>query len=291
MMTSLPKRLADRGIGVRHDREGTQRMPCPECDRGPRDTALAVTIEAAGGAVWLCHRCNFKGAIRGGRESFAGPPQAPPVKRSCSERYETLAPRWRDFWRECLPIRETSLAARYLKSCNCVLPPIDGDLRYHAEAWHWPTQQRMPAMIGLITDAVTCAPLSLHVTFLLADGSGKTGVERTKLLLPRHRKTGGVIQLWPDEAVTYSLGIAEGIESALSLAHAHSTVWCAVDAGNLASLPVLGGIETAVVAVDHDDAGQRAAHTFATRWTHAGIEVQLVLPLRDGADLNDVVAA
>ena len=47
--------------------------------------------------------------------------------------------------------------------------------------------------------------------------------------------------------MTYSIGLAEGIESALSLTHAHTPVWATVDAGNLSTLPVLAGIETVVL--------------------------------------------
>ena len=185
--------LAGHGIALRHDREGTQRLPCPECDRGPRDTALSVTIKDDG-SVWLCHRCRFRGAIHGG-ESFARPPQTRPVKRAEPQRYETLAPHWRDFWGECRPITPDSTAGKYLHGRGCVLPPTDGDLRWHPEAWHWPTQQRLPAIVGLITDVVTCEARSLNFTFLKRDGSGKANLDRQRLLLPKHRKSGGVIRL------------------------------------------------------------------------------------------------
>ena len=280
--------LAEHGIVPRHDRIGTQRLACPECDRGPRDAALAVTIKDDRIALWLCHRCGFKGAVRGGRESFARPPQTQIVKRAEPERYDTLAPHWRVFWDDCGRITPETIGARYLESRNCALPPIDGDLRQHAECWHSPSQQRLPALVALITDVVTRAPLSLHFTFLKRDGSGKADVEQQRLLLPKHRKAGGVIRLWPDDAVTYSIGLAEGIESALSLAHAHTPVWATIDAGNLSTLQALHGIESVIIAVDHDDAGLKAAHAFAVRWTNSGKDVRLVMPIDLGQDLNDV---
>ena len=60
-------------------------------------------------------------------------------------------------------------------------------------------------------------------------------------------------------------GVAEGIESALSLAWAFVPVWACIDAGNLAALPVLDGIEALTIAADNDPAGQAAAQTCATR--------------------------
>lgn len=69
-------RLAAHGIELRHWREGSQRAACPHCDRGPKDAALAVTVEHDG-AVWLCHRCGFKGAVRGRGESTVRPTERP----------------------------------------------------------------------------------------------------------------------------------------------------------------------------------------------------------------------
>lgn len=289
-MTCLSDRLADQGIELRHYREGTQRLPCPECDRGGKDSALAVTVEHDG-AVWICHRCGFKGAVRDRSESTVRPSQKPQETRSEPERFETLAPRWREFWAACERVTPTSVAGRYLAGRGCALPPADGDLRWHRDAWHWPTQTSMPAMVARITDAVTNTPLSLHFTFLKPDGSGKADVDRAKLLLPRHRKAGGVIRLWPDDCVTHGLGLAEGIETALTLAHSYTPTWCAIDAGNLRDLAPLNGIEHVVVAVDYDVAGLKAAQAFADRWTRAGATVDLLVPSQPGRDLNDEVKA
>jgi hypothetical protein len=140
--------------------------------------------------------------------------------------------------------------------------------------------------VALITDTLTREPLSLHKTWVLADGR-KAELDSPRLLLAGHRKQGGVIRLWPDEAVTTGLGVAEGIESALSLAWAFVPVWACIDAGNLAALPVLDGIEALTIAADNDTAGQAAAQTCATRWAAAGRAVW-VTRQRDN-DLNDLV--
>jgi len=289
-MISFSDRLSEHGIELRRYRQGTQRVPCPECNRGPKDTALSVTVECDG-AVWLCFRCGFKGAVRERSEYSVRPPERPQATRSEPQRLETLAPRWREFWAVCEPVTPSSLAGRYLAGRGCVLPPADGDLRWHCEAWHWPTQMRMPAMVARITDAQTCNPLSLHFTYMKSNGAGKADVDRVKLLLPKHRKAGGVIRLWPDDCVTYGLGIAEGIETALTVAKSFSPVWCCIDAGNLAALPVLGSIETLLIAVDFDPAGLKAAEACANRWTIAGREVRMLQPRTPGNDINDEYGA
>ena len=95
------------------------------------------------------------------------------------------------------------------------------------------------------------------------------------------------IRLWPDEAVTTGLAVCEGIETALSMAHAYTPAWSCIDAGNLAALPVLAGIECLVIGADHDEAGLRAAQDCADRWAAAGVDVAVVAPKAARADWND----
>jgi hypothetical protein len=129
--------------------------------------------------------------------------------------------------------------------------------------------------VALVTDILTHAPISLHRTWVRADGS-KADVDTPRLLLGGHRKAGGVIRLWPDEAVTTGLAVAEGIETALSVAHVFRPVWAVIDAGNLARFPILDGIEALTIAVDDDPAGIRAAGECAERWAQADREATLV---------------
>lgn len=102
---------------------------------------------------------------------------------------------------------------------------------------------------------------------------------------------GGVIRVWPNEAVTRGLGIGEGIETALAAAHAFTPVWSVIDAGHMSKFPVLDGIESLVIFADHDDAGIKAARTCAQRWADAGRDVRIVLPEQAGTDIADMVAA
>jgi putative DNA primase/helicase len=167
------------------------------------------------------------------------------------------------------------------------MPPADGDLRWNPNLRH-PTAYVGPALVALITDAITNVPLSLHRTWIRPDGN-KALLNPPRMLLAGHRITGGVIRLWPDEAVAQGLAVAEGIETALSAAHVFTPVWACVDAGNLARLPVLAGIEALYVVVDNDAAGVRAAEECGRRWAEAGAEVRLVKLKRPGTDLNDLM--
>ena len=64
-----------------------------------------------------------------------------------------------------------------------------------------------------------------------------------------------MVRLWPDEAVTYGLCVGEGLETCLTAAHGFTPVWACLDAGNLAGLPVLPGVEALTIVADHDEAG------------------------------------
>lgn len=246
----------------------TVRKPCPQCDRGPRDTALAVTTDERG-EVQFCHRCRFTSA-KNNVVMLAAPA---PMKSSglrWSERAEAL-------WRRAAPLQGT-LAQRYLLGRGCLSPPIDGDVRFLPA-----TDKHPAAMVARITDAVTNDSLSLHFTRLNPDAS-----KIDKRLLAGHVKRGGVIRLWPDSAVTQGIALAEGIETALSAAHLFTPIWAAVDAGNLALFPVLAGITSITVFADNDPVGVSSARQCGKRWKDAGREVRIRAPRRP-CDINDLV--
>ena len=255
----------------------TRRAPCPVCDRGPKDTAMSVTSDDRG-TVSYCHRCGFT-AWEGRERRPDMPPPAPRAAKSdWSARAESI-------WRRTAALRGT-VGETYLLHRGGALPPADSDLRFLPAHGKYP-----PSLCARITDVVTARPISLHFTRIAPDGRGKAGTEQDKVLLGGHRKKGGVVRLWPDDAVTHGLGVAEGIESTLCAAHAYTPIWSCVDAGNLAALPVIAGIEALSIYADHDPAGLSAARAVGQRWADAGREVDIVIPTRDGADIADVVIA
>lgn len=255
----------------------TVRRPCPVCDRGPRDTALAVKIDDRG-TVSYCHRCGYVHA-----ENFERRPDIAPVRTAStapldwSEQAEAI-------WRRTLPLRGT-VGQTYLEHRGCMLPPHDSHLRFLAASDKYP-----PSLCAAITDVRTAKPISLHFTRLATDGTGKAGTERDKLLLAGHRKKGGCIRLWPDEAVTSGLALAEGIESALAAAHLFTPVWSCIDASNLAAFPVLPGIDSLTIFADHDDIGTGAAKLCARRWRESKREVRIRRTKQPGLDLADLTA-
>jgi putative DNA primase/helicase len=195
-----------------------------------------------------------------------------------------------DVLSRCLPIRGT-LAEAYLASRGLDLPPSGDALRYLPPSgkYIWPT------MVSVISDFVTAQTINLQFTYLAQDGSGKAPLPKhqQRRFLAGHRVKGGVVRLSDDADVCLRLGMSEGSESALAIqtsfarAGRSEIVWAAVNAGNMAELPVVAGIETLVVYADKDTggAGQRAAQELAARWIRAGREAYIALP--DSGDWNE----
>lgn len=258
--------------------EGEHRTACPACGRGKRDKTLGVTIDAGKG-VAHCFRCNFTETHR---DQVSVTRRAPVLTSPVQAKHETLSDYGRALWADCSPLPGT-MGEQYLVHRRCVVPP--GDLRFHPALAHKPSGTCGPALVGLVTDAKTGAPLTLHRTWITP--TGKADLDPPRMLLGNHRKQGGVIRLWPDEYVTHGLAIAEGTETALSLAHAYQPVWACIDAGNLAELPALAGIEVLVIGADNDPAGKAAAHACAARWSAAGAAVRITRQAAN--DLNDAV--
>ena len=149
--------------------------------------------------------------------------------------------------------------------------------------------------MSIITDFVTGQTINLQFTYLAQDGSGKAPLPKheQRRFLAGHRVKGGVVRLSDDADVCLRLGLSEGTETALAIqtsfarAGRSEIVWAAVNAGNMAELPVVAGIETLVVYADKDTGrvGQRAAQELATRWMRAGRESYIASP--DSGDWNE----
>jgi hypothetical protein len=226
------------------------------------------------GTVSYCHRCGYVEVDNHAvPSSYVAPPKTyrPWVETACY------------LWEQSEPIAG-SVVERYLERRGCRLPPEGADLRY------LPARDSFPAaMLARVTDAATSEPISLHFTRLNDDATKVA--ETPKKLLSGHRKIGGCIRLWPDDAVTTGLALTEGIESALAAAHAITPIWAAIDAGNLGAFPVLDGIEALTLIADNDKAGIEAADRCARTWLAVGREVRIALPQPAGSDACDLVAA
>jgi len=249
------------------------RIRCPAPGKGRHNRSLSVKFNPDGtfsatdfsGGDWRDARDHVK-AVLGLSDDIPRParPVAPVVDVDRLRNQASAA----DIWARSVLIAGT-LAKQYLASRGL---SYDGDaLRFYPGG---------RAMVALITDAVTGEPMGVHRTFLDRDGNRT----EKKMLGPAG---GGVVRLSPDEDVEYGLAVAEGIETAL--AAPFRPVWACLSAGNLARLPVLGGVECLSIFADNDASGtgQRAANECARRWHEAGREVNITISDTTGRDMAD----
>ncbi|MDB5788215.1 toprim domain-containing protein [Caballeronia mineralivorans] len=196
---------------------------------------------------------------------------------------DTLAPHWLDYWNHLEPPHGACLS--YLHARQCAIPPRDGDLRCDPAARH-PGGYTGPCLVALVCDYTTFKPMSLHFTWVNSNGS-KPDIYKPRRLLAGHRKSGGAIFLWPNEAVDLALGIGEGIETSLTLARYFRPVWSLIDAGNLKRFRVLPGIQGITICADNDKAGLEAASACAERWAASGCEARIACAPERVSDMND----
>lgn len=188
-------------------------------------------------------------------------------------------------WHEAIDAHGTPVE-RYLASRSLSLPRGAEALRFHPACPFAGTTT--PAMVALVRNIESNEPQAIHRTALDASGNRLEINGNAKMSLGPI--SGGAIKLTSDENVSFALGIAEGIETALSLQRlvewAGTPVWSLISASGIGRFPLLSGIETLAIAADHDRAGERATFDAAERWQ--GREV-LIFEAHDfGADLNDV---
>ncbi len=95
--------------------------------------------------------------------------------------------------------------------------------------------------------------------------------------------------------MTHGFGIAEGVETALSVTQAGwRPVWACLSAGAVAAFPVLPGVDCLTVFADRDKSGtgERAAAGCLARWLDAGREAVAIAPdfMGDWNDAREVAA-
>jgi len=100
--------------------------------------------------------------------------------------------------------------------------------------------------------------------------------------------TGCAIKLDSDEDVEQSLGVCEGVETAIAIrATSWRPIWALGSASAIRTLDPIPGIETLTIFADHDDVGVAAARECAQRWADAGREAFVRMRAVAGKDFAD----
>jgi len=145
-----------------------------------------------------------------------------------------------------------------------------------------------PCMVATVVD-MAGKPVSLHRTFLRADGMAKAEMQEPRKMMPGELPVGACVRLC--EETTGPIGIAEGIETAMSASAIYGLpVWSAINTSILMKWQPPEGCEEVAVFADNDKnfAGQKAAFALANRLHLKGIHVTVHIPEIQGFDWSDI---
>jgi hypothetical protein len=161
-----------------------------------------------------------------------------------------------------LPLAGT-LGAAYLALRRCALPPAAGDLGYHPALYCADMKADLPALLARVSTVLGNRGVGIHRIWI-RPGDAKAVAKKR---LGGSTGTDAVcIRLWPDDAVDMTLGIAEGVETALAAAHRFRPMWSTIDAGQMAKFPLVAVLESLTIFADFDTAGMKAATAAQERY-------------------------
>jgi hypothetical protein len=279
--------LIDRITG---GRIGQHDVACPLC--GPERRSAVNRIRKTlriwrleeGFASFHCARCGEHGHTRDRSAPTPNPIRLAAARAAAQEREREAAAeradkgRW--LWSQRKPIAGT-VAETYLRearACGGPLPatlgflPARGDNGPAMIAAFGIPEEPEPGRLAIADHAVT----GVHITRLAADGSGKAGTDRDKIMIGR--SLGSPIVLAPVNDLL-GLAITEGIEDGLTTHEATGLgAWVAGAASRLPALAaaIPGYVEAITIMVDHDPDGRRHAKRLAEAAATRGIEVRQI---------------
>ena len=191
--------------------------------------------------------------------------------------------------RETCAIEDCEPARRYLQSRSLWPLPQGHSLRAHTSVQYWQEGRRIgkfQALIAPVRD-LTGDLVTAHVTYLEPNGRKLEGYEARKLLSPMTGREGCAVPLMRLDGNT--LGIAEGIETALSAARIEMIpVWAALNTSLLSKFEPPEDVHKLVIFADRDIAGLDAATKLMQRLQE---KVRLEIRTPSAKDWNDVLMA
>lgn len=209
--------------------------------------------------------------------------------RPCSPNALPAGPtaRVRDLRRTSTMPESVEDVMRYLGSRRLLPLPLDCALRAHAGAEYWIKGECVGRYSALLADVVDGDGdlVTMHVTYL-RDGAklDLEGQPARKLLSPMTGRKGCAVRLVPLGEDADTMGIAEGIETALAARALFGVpVWSALNTSMLAKWVPPPSVGHVVLYADQDIAGMKAAWDLREA-LYGRCEIELKLP---PAPIND----
>ena len=201
----------------------------------------------------------------------------------------------RRLWTKARLLDGNDIASRYLGNRGISLRDEQTCLRHIDALPYWNGKGASVGVYGGML-AKFVSPdekwATLHKTYLEEPGV-KAKVEKPRMLMPGGMPQGGAVRLGP---VCEVMGIAEGIETALSAANLYDVpVWAALSANSLVRWEPPEGCKHVIVFGDRDESftGQMASYELAHKLVaRSKYHVEVRLPWLEGRtniDFNDVL--
>lgn len=282
MREPLYERVGDRWrdilplLGVPAKFLNGRNQPCPVC--GGRDRARFDNKEGRG--TWFCSHCGAgdgvalvmklkKISFREAAELIepligeAKVSEAKPkAERSEAEKRRDMV----ELWEKAKPITPDCPAGLYITN-RTGMKEYPASLRAVDSLKCWDDEKGIarffPAMIAKVTGPDGKAA-NVHRTYLTKDGN-KAPVSPPRRMMPGLVPKGCAVRLWSAAGV---MGIAEGIESAISAALIHGVpAWAALGTSGLQSWDPPAGVKRVLIFGDNDKgyAGQAVAYALGYR--------------------------
>lgn len=272
--------------------------PCPMC--GGHDRFRFDNRDGAG--TFICSQCgagdgfkllmqikgwDFK-RVAEEIEAIVGSVEPEHQKRQ-TRNEQDLRSAMNALWANGALIGPDDPVSRYLKGRAIRLSEYPASLRY-VERCRYDSGDWHPAMIAKVV-APDGKPTTIHRTYLDWSGKKITSGDPRKMM-PGQIAKGSAVRLAP---VAKSLGIAEGIETALSASIIWGVgCWAALNTTLLMQWQPPEGVEEVIVFADGDEnyAGHAAAYALAHRLiAKHHLKARVEVPADPGMDWNDVLRA
>ena len=196
----------------------------------------------------------------------------------------------RQLWKQSYRVTTGDPVAQYLAARGIVDKPIPSCLRYIPRMRYQKSDPASfhPGMIALFTGS-DGKPATLHRTYLTSNGR-KAPLDPVRLFMPGKIAVGGAVRL---DTFSDKLGIAEGIETALSVSTIHDVpCWATLTEGLMRAWEPPPQVKYVVVFGDNDEkfVGQAAAYELAVKLAkRKDLFVEVRIPKLVGHDWNDTL--
>jgi hypothetical protein len=189
----------------------------------------------------------------------------------------------RGIWRKAQAISGT-IGETYFRSRDIAVD-LPTTVRFAPSIFHHPSGRVLPAVVAALSgpDRKITAVQTIAIA---EDGHGKAAVDQPKIT--RGRMLSGAVRL---AAAGPTLGIAEGVETALSAMQMHGVpVWAACGS-RLDAIAIPDTVERLIIFGDNGEAGVTAAERAAIKHARQGLTIEINYPPSGSKDWNDELRA